>query len=242
MKQSYDEYFPHLLKHEGGYVDHPRDPGGATNMGITILTLSNWRGKPVTKKDVMNLTKNEANAIYRSKYWNKTGPNGADNMLVGPDVALFDVCVNSGRGRSDKWYSLTIGKSAQEAIKLLCARRRSFFQSLSTFSVFGKGWMRRVNSVEAWALAWSYRAVGANPSEMLKNEAKKSQATVKKVDAGTAGTTGAVVISAPAAPPVDWLTIVAVSIPILLAIGVLVYKSFEHRHRATAMNQEAENV
>lgn len=242
MKQTFNEYMPQLLKHEGGYVDHPRDPGGATNMGITLATLSRWRGKTVSKADVRALSRNEALSIYRAEYWNKTCPDGADLMLAGPDAALFDVAVNSGIGRAKQWYPLTVGKSAEAAVKAICARRRSFFQSLSTFSVFGKGWMRRVNSVEAWALAWSYKVVGADPSEMLKSEARKSESTVKKVDAATAGTTGAVIVGAPAAPPVDWLTIAAVSIPILLAIGFLVYKSFEHRDRATAMNDEAANV
>jgi len=243
MKQTFEPFCnQQLFPHEGGYVDHPRDPGGATNMGITLATLSKWRGKTVSKADVRALSRDEAMRIYRAEYWNKTGPNGADMMLAGPDAALFDVSVNSGVGRSRQWYPLTVGKSAQDAVKAVCTRRRSFFQSLKTFDTFGRGWMRRVNAVEAWALAWSYKAVGANPSEMLKIEAKKSQATVKKVDAGTAGTTGAVVMGAPAAPLVDWLTIAAVSIPILLAIGFLVYKSFEHRDRATAMNNEAENV
>jgi lysozyme family protein len=45
-----------VLKHEDGYVDHPSDPGGATNLGITIHTLRNWRGKSVTKADVQSLT------------------------------------------------------------------------------------------------------------------------------------------------------------------------------------------
>jgi lysozyme family protein len=57
----------YILASEGGYVDHKDDPGGATNMGITFNTLKAWRGKPVTKQDVRNLTKKEALDIYEAQ-------------------------------------------------------------------------------------------------------------------------------------------------------------------------------
>ena len=66
-----------ILASEGGYVDHPSDPGGATNMGITHRTLAAWRGKPVTKQDVRNLTRVEALEIYKAQYWRTSG---ADRM------------------------------------------------------------------------------------------------------------------------------------------------------------------
>jgi len=239
VKQTFEPFTnQQLFPHEGGYVDHPSDPGGATNMGITIATLSAWRGKPVSKKDVKELTHNEALSIYRARYWDKTGPNGADAMLAGPDAALFDICVNSGRGRSDQWYPLTVGKSAIDAVKAICARRRAFFQSLKTFKTFGKGWMRRVNEVEAWSIAWSYRAVGADPSGVLKSEANASRVVVKRVDTGNAAVTGTTVASASAAP-VDWMTIAMVATPVAIGIGFLIYKSFEHRSRSDAMEKEA---
>lgn len=232
MKQTLDEYFPQLLKHEGGYVDHPKDPGGATNLGITIKTLSNWRGHPVTKADVRALTRAEAVSIYRANYWNKIR---GDELLAGPDAALFDIAVNSGPGRAVQWMHLTVGKNAVDAIKAISSKRRAFFQSLSTFKTFGRGWMRRVNEVEAWAIAWSYRAVGANPSGVLKAEANASRATVKKVDATNGGVTGASVAAGANSGGVDWVTIAAVGLPVLLAIGVLIYKSVEHRGRAEAL-------
>ena len=232
MKQTFNAYFPHLLKHEGGYVDHPHDPGGATNMGITLATLREWRGRPVTKADVRALTREEAESIYRARYWNKIR---GDEMLAGPDAALFDVAVNSGVGRAVQWMHLTVGKNAQDATKAICARRRAFFQSLRTFSTFGRGWMRRVNEVEAWALAWSYRAVGANPSKILKAEADESRSTVKKIDATNGGVTGASITAGAQSGNADWWLIAAVSIPCLIAIGFLIYKSLEHHGRADAL-------
>ncbi len=86
---------PRLLAHEGGYVNNPDDPGGATNLGITIKTLRSWRASDaVTKEDVKALTVKEATSIYFIRYWM---PLGLDSMthqsLAG---ALFDASVNSG--------------------------------------------------------------------------------------------------------------------------------------------------
>jgi len=61
-----------ILKWEGGYVDHPQDPGGATNMGITRNTLADWRGRPVSKEEVKELSESEAKDIYFKRYW-RTG-------------------------------------------------------------------------------------------------------------------------------------------------------------------------
>jgi hypothetical protein len=45
-----------VLRHEGGFVHHPQDPGGTTNLGITIGTLSDWQGRPATVAEVRSLT------------------------------------------------------------------------------------------------------------------------------------------------------------------------------------------
>ncbi len=236
MKQTLEAYIPQLLKHEGGYVDHPKDPGGATNLGITIKTLSNWRGHPVTKADVRALTRAEAVSIYRANYWNKIR---GDELLAGPDAALFDIAVNSGPGRAVQWMHLTVGKNAVDAVKAISSKRRAFFQSLSTFRTFGRGWMRRVNEVEAWAIAWSYRAVGANPAVVLKAEANKSRSTVKKVDAANGGVTCTGTVASVQSGNTDWYLVAIIVIPCLLAIGFLIYKSLEYRGRADALELEA---
>lgn len=157
---------PLILKHEGGYSDHPADPGGATNMGITRATLAAWRGVPVSKSDVMALTRAEAEAIYRARYWDAVK---ADDLPAGVDYAVFDYAVNSGPGRAIKALQRAVGEAqdgilgartmaAVEAAEpdriviAICAGRLAFLQSLPGWLTFGGGWGRRVREVEATAL------------------------------------------------------------------------------------------
>lgn len=155
-----------VLPHEGGYVDHPDDPGGATNLGVTHATLAAWRGKPVTKDDVRNITKAEAAAIYRARYWNAVK---GDSLPPGVDLAVFDFAVNSGPVRAAKALQAVLGVPPDGAIGAatlaalakaprvttiidLCDARMRFLRGLRTFPTFGKGWTRRVNSIEAAAI------------------------------------------------------------------------------------------
>ena len=154
-----------VLKHEGGYVDHARDPGGATNMGITIGTLRASRRTSVTKIDVRNLTKDEAGEIYRKKYWHKVR---ADEMPSGLDYALFDFAVNSGPSRAVKFLQHSVGVTEDGEIgpftmrairdykpsviiNSICDRRLAWLKRLRTWGTFGRGWMRRVNGVKRLA-------------------------------------------------------------------------------------------
>lgn len=224
-----------LLKHEGGYVDHPRDPGGATNMGITHQTLGRWRGKPVTKADVRALRVDEVEQIYREFYWKKCG---ADLLPAGPDAALFDVAVNSGVGRAQQWKPLTYGKAPVEAVKAVCARRRSFFRALSTFDVFGKGWMRRVNEVEAWCIRWAMKTAHQPAVPVIETERKASEAAAKKSSGAAAGGT---VAGGTVTTQVDWVTVAVIAVPIVLAIMYLIYNAVAHANRAQVL-KEIENV
>lgn len=156
-----------VLKHEGGYVDHPRDPGGATNRGITLATLADWRGRPVTKEEVRLLTEKEAREIYRAKYWNAIQ---GDALPGGVDMAVFDFAVNSGPGRAARVLQWQIGVPADGAIgpqtlaavrkvnagRLagdLCRARLAWMRGLETWPTFGKGWEARVVAVERAALS-----------------------------------------------------------------------------------------
>ena len=148
----------HVLSHEGGYVDHPADPGGATNMGITHATLARYRGKPVSKADVGALTRHEAAAIYHALYWR---PVSGDHLPPPLALMVFDCAVNQGRARAARWLQRSVGASPDGIIgpKTLAAAQASdlrqvivrfsayrlfHYTGLSIWPVFRKGWTRRL--------------------------------------------------------------------------------------------------
>lgn len=170
MKKSYRAALAHVLRHEGGYVDHPLDPGGATNLGITRRTLAAWRNvKPwwkLPKSDVRDMTRREAGRIYRARYWDGVC---ADNLPAGVDYAVFDYAVNSGVSRAAKALQRVAGARVdgivgpmtlaavarhhpKTLIRRLIARRMNFLQRLRSWRTFGRGWTNRVNGVLAQAL------------------------------------------------------------------------------------------
>lgn len=166
-----------VLKHEGGWADHPADPGGATNLGITIGTLSEWMGRPATKADVRGLTKATVAPIYRKRYWDAVR---GDDLPSGLDYAVFDFAVNSGVSRASKYLqailrvpqdgkigpvTVAAAKAADPTILIerLCANRMEFLRGLSTFPTFGKGWTNRVEGVLEAAFLMTISAVPPAP-------------------------------------------------------------------------------
>lgn len=164
--QSYDEALKRLLLHEGGYTNHPSDPGGATNFGITIADYRRYVKPGATVDDVRAMTLGEAKAIYRARYWNTLR---CDELPAGLDYALFDYGVNSGVNRAAKVLQRVLGRSVSgfvgdadvsatrnhftsDLINRICDERLAFLKSLKTWPVFGKGWGRRVAEVKAAAL------------------------------------------------------------------------------------------
>jgi lysozyme family protein len=101
--ERFEQCLAEVLKQEGGYPDDKRDPGGATNLGVTLHTLAAWRKvEPWTalgKEAVKALGEDEAAGIYRSLYWQRCN---CDALPVGIDLALFDYAVNSGPVRAIK--------------------------------------------------------------------------------------------------------------------------------------------
>lgn len=163
-----------VLGLEGGYVDDPLDPGGATNMGITRRTLAAWRKvapwQALPKSAVATLGRQEATAIYRANYWQRCR---CDAIPAGLDLALFDFAVNSGPERAVKTLQSLLGTvqdgvvgpntlaalkariaivGVSALIDALCARRLSFLQKLAAALVFGAGWSRRVATIRAEAI------------------------------------------------------------------------------------------
>lgn len=155
-----------IFRHEGGFVDDPADPGGATNMGITIGTLAAVRGTPVSREDAENLTRDEARQIYRAHYWNALG---CDSLPPGIDLVVFDFGVNAGVSRSAKLLQklvhveadgevgpITVGAArAIDPVHIVNAfsdARMDHYRSLSTWERFRNGWTRRTAEVREAAL------------------------------------------------------------------------------------------
>jgi lysozyme family protein len=170
MKSNYDSAIEEVFKHEGGYVDHPSDPGGATNMGITRATLARWRGLEtleLPKSEVKSLKKDEAQKIYYENYAKKVK---FDDLPSGLDFSVLDYAVNSGPDRSIKLLQNLLGVTADGVIgpntleavrkikdvKTFINRfnddRLTFLKGRATFPTFGKGWTRRVSEVREFSL------------------------------------------------------------------------------------------
>ena len=165
MKENWDASFEMVLKHEGGYVNDPRDPGGRTNLGVTQRAWEAWLVRTVTESDMRALTPEKVKPFYKAMYWDKIK---GDQLPAGADYAAYDLAVNSGVGRAAKYLQEiagvvadgAIGPKSIEAIKAcnpkeladaLCDMRLAFLKRLPTFDTFGKGWSRRVAEVKARA-------------------------------------------------------------------------------------------
>jgi lysozyme family protein len=175
---TYDEALRRLLAHEGGYTDHPSDPGGPTKYGITIHDYRKHVMPGATAADVKAMTLAAAKSIYRTKYWDA---QRCDELPVGVDYSVFDYGVNSGIGRAGKVLRricglpdrthivddevLTAVRSRDPAmlVRAINDERLAFLKRLKTWPVFGKGWGRRVAEVRAASLAMA-AAKPAQPS------------------------------------------------------------------------------
>jgi lysozyme family protein len=165
MNTNFEKSLAELLKHEGGYVNHPSDPGGRTNLGVTQAVWEDWVDRLVTEDEMKALTPNKVAPLYRELYWDRVK---GDKLPSGVDYCVFDAAVNSGASRAAKWLQTTVGAVADGAIgeqtlkqvlltnpqmiiDKYCSIRLEFLKGRSTWPTFGKGWERRVKEVEATA-------------------------------------------------------------------------------------------
>jgi lysozyme family protein len=144
----------HVLMSEGGYVDHPLDPGRKTNFGITesVAREEGYKG------DMRQLPLDLAKRIYKTRFWDKVR---ADELPPSIRYAVFDAAVNSGVRQSILWLQRAAGVSDDgvigpktltavhalnaDALRMrILAQRLRFLTNLNTFGTFGRGWTRRV--------------------------------------------------------------------------------------------------
>ena len=151
---NFDAAFEKLIGHEGGFVDHKSDPGGATNYGVTqaVARANGYAG------DMRDFTLAQSKAIYRRQYWDAVR---ADELPEAVRFDAFDGAVNSGVGQSVRWLQRAANVEADGALgpatlaavrgmsgSVLAARynghRLMFMVGLKTWPVFGAGWSRRI--------------------------------------------------------------------------------------------------
>ncbi|MGJ8526892.1 glycoside hydrolase family 108 protein, partial [Maritalea sp.] len=163
--EAFQSALSHILRYEGGYVDHPRDPGGATKFGITRKTLARFRKVSpwwkLPKMAVRQMGRVEAAQIYFKYYWSRIR---ADELPEALAFTMFDYAVNSGPQRAISELQKivktevdgVIGPKTTSAIEKYCERsslkallsqyienRHSFLRKLKTYPVFGTGWRNR---------------------------------------------------------------------------------------------------
>jgi lysozyme family protein len=157
MKENFNKCLTMLLHHEGGFVNHPKDPGGMTNLGVTKAVYDKWIGREATEQEMRDLTPEDVAPIYKKNYWDRVK---GDDLPSGVDWACFDWAVNSGSGRPAKALQRCVGATPDGAIGPMTLRavadnepkklvegvytqRQKFYEDLKTFETFGRGWTRR---------------------------------------------------------------------------------------------------
>jgi|TARA_Y100000114_G_scaffold115045_1_gene109102 lysozyme family protein len=167
---NYNECLKIILMHEGGYVNHPKDPGGETNLGVTKRVYEEWGGT----KEMKDLTVEDVEPIYKKNYWDKIK---GDDLPDGLDLCVFDFGVNAGPGRAAKFLQKLLGVTqdggigpqtlgalqsaigedkvtqTREMIEKYQSMRQEYYEGLSTFDTFGKGWTRRVEETTHEAIS-----------------------------------------------------------------------------------------
>jgi lysozyme family protein len=158
VKENFEPSLAAVLQHEGGFVNHPYDPGGMTNLGVTKSVWEAYSGKPATEQDMRSLTKAMVAPLYKKRYWDMCR---CDDMPSGIDYLVFDFAVNAGCSRSAKTLQQALkiqtdgiigpvtlqaakDADAKQLIDDFSLNKENFYRRLPTFSTFGKGWLNRV--------------------------------------------------------------------------------------------------
>lgn len=163
MKNNFEESLKRVLTSEGGYVDNPHDPGGATMKGVTLKVYEDYLGRLVTKQELKDIPDEHIQDIYKRQFWDSLK---CDDLPNGVDYLAFDFAVNAGCYRSAvclqkaaliEHVDGAIGPKSIEAvnrcnlidlINYFSQERRNFYRGLITFPTFGKGWLSRVETAQ----------------------------------------------------------------------------------------------
>jgi len=158
MKENFEKSLELVLQHEGGYINHPSDPGGMTNLGVTQRVWEDYVGHKVDEATMRSLTKEMVSPLYRKQYWDAVH---GDQLPSGADYLAFDFSVNAGAFRCIKTIQRALkitadgiigpvtvkaiqDTNAEEFINNFTDAKESFYKSLANFPTFGRGWFNRV--------------------------------------------------------------------------------------------------
>jgi lysozyme family protein len=259
MRITYAPTMKKIRKSEGGYVNHPKDPGEATNEGVTQAVYDEYRtSENLTKRSVKWITEDEVNEIYKTRYADKVR---YDDLPAGVDYATLDGAVNSGVSRGAKWLQSSLGVTSDgvvgaktiaaaekadaiKTVKSMCAKRMSFLRGLTIFSTFGKGWTSRVARVEAEAVAMAmeYRGISAKSLPIALQAEAEHAASSSKVSSAGAKASGAGAAGSTTATASDWSNLAGTESIILIVAAVgfvvlavyLIHRSRVNKERAAA--------
>src|SRR5499426_2810735 len=216
---SFDAVHPLIERWEGGFSNHPSDPGGATNMGITRETLSRWRGRPVSVEEVRQLTRDEARQIFQEYYWK---PLLGDELPLPAALMAYNTGVLSGQERAVLTLQAALNRQGKPVAldgdigpatigaSIAADQRRlvddyaeiyeAYLRSLPTFATFGRGWLNRLTDVRVAArLAAELASIGQQV-QADQGDAIRAQETTMTTDEMLRQILVAVNASRPAAP------------------------------------------
>lgn len=192
MASEFQRSLANVLVHEGGKVDHPKDPGGRTNQGVTQRTYDAWcKTDGLTPHDVFSMPDSVRDTIYRAQYWDVIA---GDQLPPGVSYVVFDGAVNSGPVQSVMWLQRALGSGYtgkidghigaltmaavaahpdhDELVADIISRREAFLKALKTWNDFGRGWSARLRDVRSVGQAWAMGSVGPEVHWVPGGEAK----------------------------------------------------------------------
>lgn len=167
---------PFVLSHEGGYVNHPKDPGGATMKGVTIATFRSVYGKNKTENDLKKITTDQWDNIFKKYYWDKCRADLIDDQSIAN--MLVDFAWNSGVGTATSMLQKIVGVTADGVMgrvsigaingyykgnryvfDRLKEARMNYLRGLGNWKTFKNGWTTRVESIKYGSLTYSGKTI-----------------------------------------------------------------------------------
>ena len=184
MQTAFDKAHEFTARWEGGYVDNPNDPGGATNYGISLAFLRSQaksdadinKDGSIDKKDIKALTKEDAKRLLKKCFWDvldldRLVDAGKPRMAA----VLYDTAMNMGAAFARKmgqkavktvadgiwgaktWEAFKAADDFASAMEMCRIRKERYAQIVAgktSLKVFLKGWNNRVTSLERFLQAW----------------------------------------------------------------------------------------